>query len=522
MNPYLDGAVIIDCNNDTTNNLRPRAHTLRTLAPMALHNTVIDYGLPATLFDYFYAWDNHDLMNYVVMWCKKHNVKKPLLLTSALLNARIIKPGNKLHQFVSLFRQQYPQSKYFTGGPGAMNYEQEDNIKPDAVFRGRSLHLFEHWLHSPDEPALDTITVEYDRPVYHKRSLTVTEDPIVPKLYDDYCLTENDIVSFESKLGCKFNCTFCNFEFRAAKHTTVSDAENMHEFFHTAINKYGVRYFSCVDDTFNEDDAKVDNLLEATKPLSTKPIIAGYSRFDVLKARPWQMEKLDQCGFWSHGFGIETLHREASKNIRKGIHRDDAFKFIEDELRSQYPHWWLATGMIMGIPPEPLAYFIETWDQVAQRNIFDGFYINPLGIYSNSVGAVHEETQADIYKNPEKYGITITGSVPDRPWLKNWKHEQMDFMTARTYSLRIAQKAYKRGVTLLDAWEAITRSALGIADLFDVDAKTAYRQAQSDNPQKLQHSAFADGPFVNSEFYEAANTHVNRYIKLKKNYIVSL
>ena len=37
------------------------------------------------------------------------------------------------------------------------------------------------------------------------------------QLHDDYCLDSQDTLTFEIRKGCKFNCSFCSYEFRNAK-----------------------------------------------------------------------------------------------------------------------------------------------------------------------------------------------------------------------------------------------------------------------------------------------------------------
>ena len=87
-------------------------------------------------------------------------------------------------------------------------------LKPDLIFSGRALHLFEHWI---DGDYNLEITKIKDLDVVMLKNNDIVEQPIVTKLYQDYCLSEKDILNFETRLGCKFNCTFCSFEFRNAK-----------------------------------------------------------------------------------------------------------------------------------------------------------------------------------------------------------------------------------------------------------------------------------------------------------------
>ena len=508
MNPYLDGAIVVDCTKSA--NLKGvRAQVIRPLAPMAIHNELIQRDYPATMFDYFDDWDNDILIQSIVLWCKAKNVTKPLLLSTSLFNRFLVTKGNKLYDFLSKFKKQFPDSLYFTGGPIAV-LDPECDIVPDGVFRGRSLHLFTHWLDNPNEPLLNTITINGDCTVYHRAGTDIVEKPIVPILYDDYCLTEQDIVCFETRLGCKFNCTFCNFEFRNAKNTQDAEPKDLKHFFETAKNKYGVQHFSCVDDTFNEDDVKIENLLSAVTQLDYQPKIVGYTRFDLLKARPHQAEMLDRCGFHGHYFGIETLHREASKRIRKGIERVSSLNYLQ-ELREKYPHWWICSGYIVGLPPEPIEHVLDVWEELTDRKLLDSAIIQPLGVYAVEDNDLN---YAEINKNPAKFGITIKPlKAGSKSCELEWEHDVMDRKLAGVYSDRIASRIFKKGITVLDSWEAISRRALGLSDLLSVEGKKEFKESVLKQGKKFYYS---------NEFYASSNDHVTRYIKLKQDYISSL
>ena len=89
------------------------------------------------------------------------------------------------------------------------------------MFLGRTLHMFEHWI---DGLPLSNNCLHNEKgiPVYRPVGNEIVEMPIVSKLYDDYCLMPTDVLSFETRLGCKFNCTFCAFQYRDAKDTQDS------------------------------------------------------------------------------------------------------------------------------------------------------------------------------------------------------------------------------------------------------------------------------------------------------------
>jgi len=508
MNIYLDSAIILDCTyNDLLTN--ERSQIIRPLAPMALHHLCIQKEYPATVLDYFWDWDNNDLMTYIIKWCEKNNVNRPVLLASSLFNINVLQKNNKFYNFIKKFREVFPDSLFFTGGPLAI-LDKECDILPDAIFRGRSLHLFERWLEYPDDPYPNTLTNENGVAVYNRTDHIIRETPVVPVLYDDYCLDNNDIITFETRLGCKFNCAFCNYEFRNAKNIRDASSEELYNFFNTANNKYGVKYFSVADDTFNEDDEKLLNVKQATDQLNFKPLMAGFTRFDILMGRPQQAELLDDIGFWGHFFGIETLHREASKKIRKGIRHQEAYRFLK-EFKEYYPHHWVCSGYIIGLPPEPLEHVYEVWDHMIKNNLIDGGIINDLILYRHQdYHGSHDLDSSDMSREPEKYGFKITGKIDG---IYQWQTEYMNNKIAEIHTAKLSNKLLTKGIPIIDGWEALGRTALGVSNFFDPLEKQQYKDSLKKSNGLL---------YIKDSSAEKRLHHVNNYILRKKAYVKSL
>ena len=496
-----DGAIILECTN-TFDTVRQRSGIIRPLAPFALNEIFVNRGIPSTVFNYVNAWDLHELLNAIEAWAKKFNVTEPLILCSTLFNDRLLSEGSHVASVVLGLKKNFPNSKLILGGPINLLDYSFDKLVPDAVFQGRSLHLFEKWVDNPDFKEEGTVKIINGITTYHRESNVVIENPIVPKLYDDYCLVPNDIVQFEVRLGCKFNCTFCTFEFRNAKRVNDTTSDCLVEFFQTANDRYGITRFSCVDDTFNEDDNKLQTLSNAVSQLKFKPTIVGYNRFDIMAAKPWQAKVLDDCGFIGHYFGIETLHREASKFIRKGIHRDQAFDFMR-YLKNNFPHWHTCSGYIIGLPKEPKEHIVETHNLIRTEQLLDAVIPVDLGLYKIPG---NEHNYSDFSMHPEKFGIQVLGGDPRD---LNWQHNEMDKKTARILAKRLATKNIQYGVTTIDPWEALSRDAIGSDDMF---TDKTYKMRMARYPTEL----------YSDNWYILSNKFVAQYIQRKISYVKNL
>lgn len=496
-----DGAIILECTN-TFGSTRQRSGIIRPLAPFALNELFVKRNIPSTVINYVNAWNTDQLVETVAEWADKSQVACPLVLCSTLFNDKLLSSGSHVSAIVFKLKQHFADLKLIVGGPINLIDYTFDQLLPDAVFQGRSLHLFEQWLDNPDYKEPGTVKVINGIPTYHRESNTVVEDPIVPNLYDDYCLTDKDIVQFEVRLGCKFNCTFCTFEFRNAKRVNDTTSDCLTRFLQAAYDQYGITRFSCVDDTFNEDDRKIDTLEAAVEKLNFRPTIIGYNRFDIMMAKPNQAARLDRCGFVGHYFGIETLHREASKFIRKGVHRDQAFDFLR-YLKTTFPHWHTCSGYIIGLPKEPYEHIVETHNMIRQERLLDAVIPVDLGLYKIPG---NEHNYSDFSKHPEHYGITVLGGDPKD---LEWEHSEMDKRTAKILSKTLAAKNIKGGVTTIDPWEALSRDAIGSEDMF---GEKNYKEQMAADPTQL----------YSPEWYALSNEFVAQYIQRKISYVKNL
>jgi len=281
MTPHFDGAIILDCTTHDYTNSHKTTGYIRPLAPFGLYDLFYTHNIPCTVINYVNFWQPDELTDLLTLWCEKTGVKQPLLLCSSLF-------CTYLHDELGIARKCINQiskaidCKIILGGPVDLTMGKgTDDIQPYAIFKGRSLHILEYWINKQEPPA-DIITAPHLIPCYHNKSNVIVEKPIVPLLHDDYCLTSKDVIAFETRLGCKFNCTFCAYEFRNAKKVKDSSVEQLYNFFNEAYEKYGITNFTCADDTFNEDDEKIHTLHQAITQLSFKPTIAGYNRLDVM------------------------------------------------------------------------------------------------------------------------------------------------------------------------------------------------------------------------------------------------
>jgi len=481
---FTGGVIILDCNQtfawdqratqENTASSPEMLTTVRSLAPFALHDLCTKLGIQSTVINYVDRWETQELVELLCNWCDYRGLDRIILACSAQFTSDKISTTPVFRDLILEMKSKYNVTVVF-GGPVASAKNEWNELKPDVVFQGRSLHLFEDYLKGE-------ISEQYVEDVNDimscKNHVTgvVREQPIVPTLYDDYCLSEKDVVQFEIRLGCKFNCTFCNFEFRGAKKVHDTESEKLTKMFTDAHEKWGITRFAAVDDTVNEEESKIDLLVSATETLSFKPKITGYMRFDVMMAHPHTAEKLDRAGFIAPYFGIETFHPVAGKHIRKKVNRERALSFLEHLTRT-YPHWWINSGYIIGLPGEPLQHSWSVLKEIKKRKLLDGIIILPLFLPQISGWT---ENESEMVTNPEKFGLILTGKLEDdheHPGVSfiDWRHEHADFNAALSLRNKAAPMLSKAGITLMSTWEALMRDAIGGPNLFNIEEKNKYK-----------------------------------------------
>lgn len=498
----MHGVIILDCTNTDNRQQTLRSHIIRPLAPFGLHDVCVKHNIPSTVINYASFWKTDVLCDTLALWCEKNRLKRITVACSTLFNTNVLDSNSNITALITLLKQKFDVTLLVGGPINLVDYDLNGHI-PDAVFQGRSLHLFEQWLIGNDPTEHKSIVNGITR--YYNASNVVVEDPIVPTLHDDYCLSNKDVLQFEVRLGCKFNCTFCTFEFRNAKETNDTNSECLYNFFNTAKSKYNITRFSTVDDTFNEDDSKIDTLLNAVDRLDYKPKIVGYNRFDIMMRKKHQAEKLNRAGFIGHYFGIETLHPEASKVIRKTAPRAEALDYLEF-LSTTYPHWHMCSGYIVGLPKEPKEHIIDVMQEIQRRRALNAIIPVDLGLY-NIPG--NEDNYSDFSRDPSKFGITVLGGDPNN---LNWKHDLMTKREAAQLAKRLASNNLKNKITTIDPWEAISRDALGLVDMFDITQKAGYTQMLSERPNEMYPAIWL----------ALGDQHIGNYIVRKQKYINSL
>ncbi len=433
------------------------------MGALELSRRISEAGYESTVIDWFTHWDVEELKESADIWFSTDD--QPVIAISTPFNTTDV---YQIAPFLEWAKNRWPNLLVLHGG-GRVFDPTVKNI--DIFFLGRSMQIFDDWLHKRD---LSRYTVNTEPLVLKNLDFNQYVDvPVVPIIKDDDFYTKDDILGFEIGVGCKFNCTFCNYELRGAKIAKLTDSKTLHKFFSDAYNKYGIENFFIADDTPNESDVKLEILVEALEGLNFHPKITGFTRLDILAGRPKQIEYYKKIQFDSLFFGIETFNEKASKGIRKKSDLFNVYNALK-QLREVSPNTFLVGGLIVGLNGDSEKSIVESVERVIREKLLDSVQLYPLLLLQSQNAIIGEGYMSDLEADPEKFGYKLSGEtiptvisgdlVHKIKWISDWT----DYESAEVLSTKLSNSIAKR-ISDLNHMEYAGLRTLRLVDKKDED-----------------------------------------------------
>lgn len=440
-----------------------------------MHRRILAAGYESTVLDWFTHWSEDQLKYCIETWFADE--VEPVIAISTPFSPKDI---TYLSTLLPWAKAKWPALTVINGG----NRVFDPSIKNvDMFFLGRSMQIFEEWLQGK---SLEKYIVHRDPIVLKNLSFDQYVDvPVVPCIKDDDFLTRDDILGFEIGVGCKFNCTFCNYELRGAKISNLVDRDSLYEFLNTANKRYGIENFFIADDTPNESDQKLEILADVVERLDFKPKITGFTRLDIFAARQTQHSLYERIQFDSLFFGIESFSEKASKAIRK---KSDFFNVYDalKLLRKISPNTFLVGGLIVGLNGDSESEIRTAVGRVVEEQLLDSVQLYPLSI-TRAESIFDEGFHSDLDKNPEKFGYSLLKDsnlfrshniVNEVSWESDWSNS-----IHATELVNQLSSSIKSDITDLNHMEYAGLRSLGLINkdidplLIDAVRKRAYTKS---------------------------------------------
>lgn len=452
---------------------QPRISISRANGAYRIAGLLRDKGIEVEVIDFFNAWTIDELQKILT-----HYPIDFVGLSFGLgeLNACALRAND----FVALAKEMYPDIKVIAGGSTVLL----NNIEGiDLHFKGFA------------DGAIDDIVEYLQTGVFPNQELRFSDIGNIKNVVDcnknystfdlsnlrtrytknDFLLP-NENLTLETGRGCIFKCKFCNFPLIGKnKNDYIRSKEDIKEEIIYNYNTYGISQYSITDDTFNDNEIKVDMLYEISQEIDFDLSFMCYARIDLLHAKPGTLDKMMSMGVKGMFFGIESLNPETSKSIGKGF-TGDKLKDYLIYIKDRYPKLHITGSFIIGLPYETLEQSKENIRYVVDNGLVDSIPVFGLHIPRNIEGTdlslfskewynygyseLSEEEANEILKDP-KYSSLNLGSVKDM--MKHsilWKNEHMNVFEADFEALSLRKESFHK--TKMGGWGCFSNTYSGI------------------------------------------------------------
>ena len=380
----------------------------------ALHIVEIarTHGVDATNIDYWTEWPKDLLEQSILNWFADDPE-----IWIALSGSIDGSSTQQFKQLVSHLKKQKPHLKVILGGYRVPTGESD---WVDFAFIGRSGNIFTEWLQGND---LEKYVFSRNPLTYKNPHGQILEKPVSPKLTHTDFWSPQETHTVEIALGCKFNCSFCGYDFRNNKNPVLIDPEVLYNTLNSAYQNQCINKFVLADDTINEIDDKLELLCSIIDQLDFEPEFMAFVRADVMAAKPHQIDLLQRAKIKSMFFGIESLNPNVTKVIRKGGRPE---KMLEGllTLKKEYPQAFTYGNFLIGLTGDSEQDIWKNSREIVEKQALTSAGCNSLRLYTN---LENPDVESDIDKNPEKFGYEIIGT--DKEWKeigyssKHWKND---------------------------------------------------------------------------------------------------
>ena len=271
---------------------------------------------------------------------------------------------------------------------------------------------------------------------------------------DDIHLLPGEGVPIEFARGCIFKCKFCSYPLLGKKKGTyIRDMEEVRDELVKLWETRGTDSYYITDDTFNDDNDKMEQFHKLFTSLPFKPKFAAFLRLDLIDRFPHQADLLLEAGLVGNFFGIESFNHKSAKAIGKGLHPDrvkERLKWVREKWKGKVN---TGVGLIIGLPYDDDKYFQELWEYVhsdeypVQHTSFNALHITDKTKGVNLYGS-------EFAMNPEIYGYSFN----DHGWVH--KEQGLDFKKCSDIADMFSKSMGNK--TLVRDFQVITYLSMGI------------------------------------------------------------
>jgi len=229
-----------------------------------------------------------------------------------------------LNEFIKWLKKEYPLIPVVVGGQNALVTPAENvDYWVDSYGENAVLALCQHLIGTLGSP-LKTDSMILDKKVVrglHHYTSAPLDTYITDYEVRDFMMPY-ECPQIETARGCMFDCSYCNFPIIGQKKDVSVSKEAFKDQLRTGYEKWGIKNWRVMDETFNDRPSKLQKYADAVDELDYNPWICGFARGDLVVKHKEHWDTYIRLGFLGHSMGIETFNREAGKLVRKGMDPD--------------------------------------------------------------------------------------------------------------------------------------------------------------------------------------------------------
>lgn len=324
-------------------------------------------------------------------------------------------------------KNDYPHIKLILGGAGLRNVGTDlDHIDNIVVGESEDLlpDLLDFWINAGPEPHKSfnqtTKKYYYTKPIQKRHDVSTCDF----QWEDNDCIMPCEALPLETARGCIFKCRFCSYpHLGKKKFDYLKPIDNIKNHLLRNWQKWGVRHYTMVDDTYNDSEVKIDEFYKMSTSLPFKLNYVAYIRADLVHRFDGMAEKLFDSGLRACFFGLESLHPAASLAVGKGWSGKHAREWIPKLISETWQNKVrVTTGFISGLPGETPESLLDTLNWVNEHNIHT-FWLG-LGIASPQALANRSLDDSaytsEFERNSAMYGYKFdeAGNWYSKSWTK--------------------------------------------------------------------------------------------------------
>lgn len=218
--------------------------------------------------------------------------------------------------------------------------------------------------------------------------------------------------------GCIFKCKFCTYPLLGKKKGTyLRDPSEIKDDLIKMWEEHGTESYYITDDTFNDDNDKIENLHKIFTSLPFKPKFSAYLRIDLINKYPHQADMLTEMGLIGTYFGIETFEPMSAKAVGKGLHPTkvkDRLYWLNEKWKNKVN---IGAGFILGLPYDTIDYFEELFNWCSQKDVpLQQISFYPLYLFNRKPGSKLDAYTSEFSLHPEVYGYEFNIPNNNRSW----------------------------------------------------------------------------------------------------------